>query len=93
MGAVLSDVCFGGIREGSQLVESLGSEDGVELDYPGASVIGEEYEGLEVCAPSGVSNWKSGGNLGKIHWEEYLVQRVGGEHGKDGFWGLLWLYL
>ena len=56
MGAVSSDVCFGGIRDKSPLLKSIGSEDGVELDSPGFSVIGEEYEGFEVCAPSGVSN-------------------------------------
>ena len=56
MGTVSSDVCFGGIRDKSPLLKSIGSEDGVELDSPGFSVIGEEYEGFEVCAPSGVSN-------------------------------------
>ena len=52
--AVSYDVCFGGIWEGSPLIESLGSEDGVELDSPGVSLIGEYYEGIEVCFPSGL---------------------------------------
>ena len=63
------------------MVESLGSEDGVELDSPGVSVIGEDYEGLEVCAPSGVSNWESGGNIGRKYtgrsiWCKYWVENM-----------------
>ena len=45
--------------------ESLGSKYGSKLGFPGGRVGGEESEELEVCAPGGISNGKSSGNIGR----------------------------
>ena len=42
----------------------LVSEDGSELGSPSVRISCEESEGIELCAPGGVLNGESSGNLG-----------------------------
>ena len=63
-GSYYSDVCLGGSGEGYPLVESLGSEYESDLGSPGGRVSGDFSEGLEVCAPGGITSGKYSGNIG-----------------------------
>ena len=68
------ELCFYGDISGG---ESLDSEDGAELGYPGGRISGEESEGIVVCDPGGVLNGKSSENLG----ENPLGGVLGAENG------------